>query len=298
MPDPKGYYKILEINKDSSIEDIKKAYRRKSLAYHPDRNKNDPNATSMFQKIGEAYEVLIDSNKKNLYDRGMDNFEDSINPEDIFDIFARSGMFTSNSFDQTPFGGAHVFSVGTNGVQFSPMMQKPTSINSSLVINFEQSYNGCTLPIDIVRWTKIGNLKEEEKETIYVDIPQGIDDNEIITIKDKGNCINNNKGDIKVFIKLQNETMFERQGLDLIYNKSISLKESLCGFKFSIKHLNNKTFQINNEKGNIITPNYNKYVPNLGIKRDNRVGQLIISFSIQFPEKLSLEQIQILENNL
>ena len=73
--------------------------------------------------------------------------------------------------------------------------------------------------------------------------------------------------------------------------KEITLKESLTGFKFDIKHLNGKTYTINNDSGNIIPSNYIKEIPKLGMTREGIPGKLIIEFSVIFPEKLTEEQI-------
>ena len=80
----------------------------------------------------------------------------------------------------------------------------------------------------------------------------------IIVVQGKGNVYNNNKGDVKIFVNVPNKTEFKRSGLNLIYNKEITLKQALTGFKFEFKHLNDKTYAINNEEGNIIKPNYQK----------------------------------------
>ena len=80
-------------------------------------------------------------------------------------------------------------------------------------------------------------------------------------IKEKGNIINDTlKGDIKIFIKIENDSGFERQGLNLLIKKNISIKESLCGFTFEMKHLNGKTYTLHNNVGNIIPPDFKKII--------------------------------------
>jgi DnaJ family protein A protein 2 len=155
------------------------------------------------------------------------------------------------------------------------------------------------MPIEITRWILENNVKREETETIYLPIPCGIDNNEIIILREKGNVLNdNNKGDIKVFIKIQNDTDFIRNGLDLVLNKTISLKDALCGFTFDMNYLDGRTFKINNNSGNVITNNYNKVLANMGMKREAHVGNLIINFTVNFPDKLSEEQIEALKKIL
>ena len=63
------YYELLEVSKDASAAEIKKAYRKKALQFHPDKNQGNPNAEKQFKGISEAYEVLSDENKRRLYDR-------------------------------------------------------------------------------------------------------------------------------------------------------------------------------------------------------------------------------------
>ena len=89
-----------------------------------------------------------------------------------------------------------------------------------------------------------------------------------------------------------------RDGLDLIYNKNVTLKEALCGFAFDMKFIDGRNFKINNGNGNIIHANYKKIVPKLGMKRDNHIGNLIIIFSVMFPEKLEEDQINKLREIL
>ncbi|MDY6843606.1 MAG: DnaJ domain-containing protein, partial [Thermodesulfobacteriota bacterium] len=82
----KNYYKILGINKDASEEEIKKAYRKLALVYHPDRNHGDSGVEEKFKEIGEAYAVLSDRNKRKTYDRhGPSTFRQSYRPGDIFE---------------------------------------------------------------------------------------------------------------------------------------------------------------------------------------------------------------------
>jgi len=177
-------------------------------------------------------------------------------------------------------------------------MQKPPAIIKNIQITLEQAFTGCNLPLEIERWTNNNeeNIRYSEIETIYVTVPAGIDENEVIVLRDRGNVVNEHlKGDVKIGIKVVNETIFKRSGLDLIYGKSLSLKEALCGFTFEIPHLNGKTLCMNNNTNHtIIKPGFRKTIPNMGMQRDDRRGALIIEFEIQFPESLTPEQIEVL----
>ena len=178
-------------------------------------------------------------------------------------------------------------------------IQKPEPLIQNITINLTQSYSGINYPLVINRWIMINNVKKNETEKIYFPIPKGIDSGEIIVIKDKGNCINNiHRGDLKLHITVKNNTEFKREGLNLKIKKTITLKQSLTGFSFDVRHINGKTYTINNDKGNIIPVNYSKEIDNLGMSRDNNIGKLIIKFDILFPRKLTNEQIDKLKEIL
>lgn len=299
-----NHYHILEIDENANTEEIKKAYRKLSLKYHPDKS-NDPSSISKFHSITAAYEVLSDKEKKKEYDfmqknpfakmmgsnmnmnMNMRHGHGSMDPmEDLFSqIFGGHGGEPSFPF-AAAFGSPNV-QIFRNGVPVS-LGQKPTPIIKNIIITMEQVLSGATIPVDIERWLVENGAKIFEKETLYVSIPKGVDDNEIIVLKGKGNiasdtCI----GDIKLFIKIDNTTDLKRYGLDLILEKKISLKEALCGFSFEFKYVNNKNYTINNNGGNIIPPGHKKTIPNMGLTRDGHTGSLIIHFDIEFPQKLN-----------
>ena len=163
----------------------------------------------------------------------------------------------------------------------------------------EDVFNGVNYPIEIERWIVQNKMKTTEKEKIYVNIPKGIDNNEIIMVEGKGNVVNTNRrGDVKIFIKIKNTTKMERQGLNLIYRKSITLKEALTGFSFQLEYFNNKTYTINNTDGKIIKPGFETVINNLGMSRKEKKGNLIILFNVQFPNSLTNEQIEELKKIL
>ena len=174
-------------------------------------------------------------------------------------------------------------------------INKINDIYTSLYIELTDIYNDTSIPLEIKRTITKTNHTIEEIETIYVNIFSGIDTNEIIIIKDKGHIDNNLQGDIKVKIIIKNNTIFKRQGLHLILNKEITLKEALCGFEFQFIHLNNEIYYIKNYD-NIIYPTYKKILPQLGLKRNEIYGQLIIKFTIIFPKYISDDKKKLLHD--
>jgi DnaJ-class molecular chaperone len=318
----KNFYNILGVNEKSTKDEIKKAYRSLQMKYHPDKNMSNPDAINMTQQINEAYEILGDEQKREEYDNARNNPNPfmrmntdggmDINVDDIFNMFFGGGGPFGGSMGMPmggmPMGGmpmgmgmgmggmkgmppgVHIFHGGPIGI--NQAFQKPTPIMKTIDINMEQVLSGATIPLEIERWVIENGLKIFETENIYVTVPQGIDDNEMIILRDKGNVLNENvKGDVKIFVKITNDTIFKRSGLDLIIEKNIKLKEALCGFTFEIKYLNGKSYTLNNNKGNIIPPEYKKVYQGMGLTRGEHKGNMIIHFHIDFPEKLTEEQI-------
>ena len=307
-----NFYNVLGINEKASKDEIKKAYRSLQMKWHPDKNQSSQESITMTQKINEAYETLGDEEKRNNYDNpnpfsrmnshsggGME-----VPVDDIFNMFFGGGGGMPPGFPGFPgFPGMppgakiHVFNGGPMG--FQQAISKPAPILKTININISNVLSGASLPLDIERWIIENGIKVHEKETIYVNVPQGIDDNEIIILRDKGNVLNDNvKGDVKIFVKITNETEFTRSGLDLVLEKNISLKESLCGFTFEINYVDGKSYTLNNNKGNIIPSEYKKVYPGMGLTRGDHKGNMVIHFHVKFPEKLSDEQIEKLSGIL
>lgn len=299
-----NYYNILEVSETASLDEIKKSYRKLSMMYHPDKNKNNPEATSKFQKISEAYETLGDIDKRKEYDAMRNNpfikmmhggggGAGGTGQTSMEDLFANlfSGGMPFNSF---PPGMANV-RIFHNGVPINAQgfTQKPTPIIKNIIIPIDKILSGTTVPIDIERWIIQDGNKVFEHENIYVTIPKGIDEGEMIILREKGNIVREDcVGDIKIFIKIENNTDFKRSGLDLIYEKTISVKEALCGFTFELKYITGKIYTINNQSGNIISHGYRKIIPNMGFSREQHSGNLIIIFNIKFPDKLTEESME------
>ena len=297
----KSFYEILGVDRNASKEHIKKEFRKLSLKYHPDKRNGDEDK---FKQINEAYQILSDDDKRRQYDNSYSNRNtgNNSNSNNVFNhnMYSSTGGFPGNSmndmfssmFQQNfPFNFTGDMNNNPNIRIFRNGMEVkkniiPETINTNVKISMKQAYEGASVPIDISRTIIRNQEKTRENESIYVDIPKGIGNNETIVMKNMGNVINDNKSDLKVKIILENESEFQREGLNIIYNKTITLKEALCGFSFNLPFINGKVYTINNNTGNIICPNYLKEISNMGFTRGNNTGKLIIKFSISFPEKL------------
>ena len=172
------YYKILELQPGASEEAIKKSYRKLSLKHHPDRNNNSEESKRKFQEINEAYERLT-SNEEAKTDNGFNEAE-MFNAENIFNMF------------QGNMGGFNNINIQIN---------KPPAIIKNITITLKDAYLGIMLPVEIERSIIEENQKKIEKETIYINIPRGIDRNEIIIYRNKGHITPTGLvGDIKIII--------------------------------------------------------------------------------------------------
>lgn len=301
-----SYYDILDVDKAASSTEIKKAYRMKSLHYHPDRN-DALDAEERMSEINEAYEILSDPVKKKHYDIEqrlkdtpfgfpfMQVPTQTVDEQDIQELFTSLFGGTTQMFQDRDIPMEELFSRNP----FHKKNKKPDPITMTLHISLEQAYNGCSLPIEIIRWSMVGDDKIQEEETVYVDVYEGIDNNEIIVLEKMGNVTEQQvRGDVKITIQIDNETHFQRQGLDLIYTKTLTLKEALCGFSFELLHFDSKKLQCNNNSQvTMVKPDTRKVIPKLGMKRSGNRGNLIIAFKVEFPDKLAphqIEQMQLL----
>jgi DnaJ family protein B protein 4 len=281
------YYDLLGVHSGASEEQIKKAYKKLAFQFHPDRN-SDVGASAKFQEVNEANEVLSDSAKRQSYDAQLNGVNtNTVQFHDMNDMF------------RTFFGNnAPMFQGHANS--FFHTMNRPAPIVKTLNLTLTQAYLGGSFPMELERWNLVENTRFDEKLTVYITIPCGIDENEVMIIQDSGNTINNTiKGDIKIHMKITNDTEFIRHGHDLIYKKTLTLKEALCGSKFDIKHISGKVLSFKNTVNSfIIRPGFRKVIPEFGMKRDNITGNLIIEFDIIFPDTLTPDQMNKLSEVL
>ena len=332
------YYKILEVQPNSSLEDIKKSYRRLSLKHHPDRNGGSVDAVKKFQQISEAYDNIGDPEKRKRYD-----FNNRFGSNPFGQMFGGGPPFQSSpEFETGQFPGVttpedllkHIFGGGAgmpfgpmnmgsanikmfrNGVPVNPttspmsefemhfggangMESKPAAITKKVTIDMITSIMGDKYPLEYERWTLEDGAKKSETVKIYVDIPMGIDTNEIIIVKDAGNVIHDKcKGDVKIIVTVENDSIFKRQGMDLLMDKNLTLKESLCGFTFEVKHLNGRTYTLTTPAGNVIQPGHTKTIADLGVMRDGKVGRLIVKFVVEYPNQLDERVVEKLKELL
>jgi DnaJ-class molecular chaperone len=311
------FYTKLGISEDASETDVKKAYRKLSLEFHPDRNKN-ADAQSKIQEINEAYETLRDADKRREYDMerkggggggfpfpgfpggggfafpgpggggfpfgngGIRVHHGGGMPPDMNNIFEQ---FFSGQMGGPNQNGFRVFHNGR------PVQQKPPPLEKLIPITLEKAFEGFSISIELEN--------QNGKEKIDVTVPRGIENRECVVVSEKGNCFGDMKGDLHLIFDVAPHESFRREGIDIVCNKTISLKEALCGFLLEIPHLNGKMLRITNQNQcNVVKPGYRREVPGFGMTRGEHTGKMIIVFDILFPEAITQEQRTVLNETL
>ncbi len=221
MAGNKDYYEILGVSKTASLDEIKKAYRKLALQYHPDRNKTKE-AEEKFKEVTKAYEVLADSQKRQTYDQmGAAAFEQGAGSayggQGPFGGFRQSGgQYGPFTYTYTTSGGAPDFDFGGFSDPFeifeqffggaSPFSQRQRKPVYSLNINFMEAVHGVTKQVNI------------EGKTQKIKIPAGVDNGSRIRFND-----------FDVLIEVSPDRRFRREGADIISEKEISFTQAALG---------------------------------------------------------------------
>ena len=319
-----NYYKLLNVNEDASLDEIKKSYKNLAKKYHPDRKSGNE---EMFKKINNAYEVLSDSEKRKLYDKyGSVDMYGQFDNSDPFDIFANvfGNMFGNSSSNnnvkrtkdkkiykgitlENLYSGVNMkfiiernkicktcFGSGTKDISFVSKCNtcnghgvcRVKSFIGLTIMSCEKCFGtGEYIPNDQKCKTCDGDKVVNKKEEITVKIPKGFNENYIVLKGYSDEYINCETGDLVIHFRLKNHDVFSMNGKDLYMVKKISLKDALCGFELDVVHLDKNIYKIKIDE--IISPEYKKQIKNLGMYiSDNNYGNLYIKFEILFPKSL------------
>lgn len=251
MAGKKDYYEILGVGKTSSEEEIKKAYRKLALKYHPDRNPGNKEAEEQFKLINEAYAVLSDKEKRKQYDTmGMGGFQQHYSEEDIF-----RGFNVGDLFKDLGFGGRDIFSIIFGGRQSQQgarggRQRSQSHYDFGDYITREQRqqhgnldlYYELEIPfMDAVKGAekRISFSTQHGVEEVNVKIPKGITTGKKLRLQGKGNRnpYTGQAGDLYVTIKVGDHPAFKREGNDLHVKATVRLTDALLGTTIEVPTL-------------------------------------------------------------
>mmetsp|Transcript_4949 Transcript_4949/g.13087 ORF Transcript_4949/g.13087 Transcript_4949/m.13087 type:complete len:414 (-) Transcript_4949:392-1633(-) len=321
--DTEKLYDTLEISKEATQKEIKKAYFKLSRTHHPDKGGDE----HKFKEISAAYEILSDPDKRKAYDKyGLEGVSEdgpsAAGGEDLFSMF---------------FGGG--------GGRRSAGPRKGPSIQHPIKVSLEDLYKGKTVKLAINRKVIVGEVKtcetcrgqgvvlevrqlgpgmitqvqracskcggqgtsastKNERKVIEVHIEKGMKHNEKVTFRGMADeTPNRETGDVHFIVQEKDHPLFKRKGADLLVVKEISVNQALTGFTWKIKHLDDRDVVIKTRPGQVIeaetqdedtgrTMPYMMMIPNEGMpSRGNPFirGNLYIAFHVKFPKSLDPE---------
>lgn len=318
----KNYYDILGVGKSASQDEIKKAYRKKAAKYHPDKNPDDPSAEEKFKEVGEAYEVLKDPEKRNLYNKvgkdwkkyqraggsaegfnwsdyarqgggqgfsGQRNYQTGFDINDIFGN-ARSGEPSGggfSSFFETIFGGGSPFGQQTRQYRNSGLHQNHSrqDTKAKITISLQEAYEGTS------RTLRIGD------EKMKVKIPAGIQDGQRLKLKGKGasKARGGIRGNLYLTIKIDMPEGYERKDNSIYYDHPVDLYTAVLGGETVVNTLSGKakiTIPPGTSGGKLFR------LSGMGMpefRNPSKKGDLFVRMQIQVPKKLSAEEKKLFE---
>ncbi|KAF4108360.1 dnaJ homolog subfamily B member 13 [Onychostoma macrolepis] len=312
----RDYYAVLEIKRNATDADIKKAYRRLALKHHP-RSSSHARAPERFTLLAEAFDVLSDPRKKATYDKfGEEGLKGGI-PSELGVNGAWSSVYVYHgNADETFrqfFGGDNPFAdfFTSDGSEDNTALKslrgqkeklQDPPIERDLHLALEDLYYGCTKKIKISRrvMNEDGHTSSIRDKILTFTVKAGWNEGTRITFPKEGDQGPNNiPADIVFVIRQKPQPCFVRQNDDLYYTAHISLEKALTGFSVEVETLDGRLLNI--PINDIVHPQYTKTVTGEGMplahNPSNR-GDLIIRFITQFPEKLSPEKKQLLKQAL
>ena len=289
------FYKTLGVSEDASESDIKKAYRKLSRKYHPDLNPGDAAAEKKFKEISEAYDVLSDKKQREEYDQirrygaagmggfggggytgypgadafgGFSNGGAGINIDDLLGgLFGggAGGSRRSAGFTSADFGG--MGGGGFGGAQHAAPEESTTSTRISLA----QAYTGATVTV----FLPDGSHTEAR-------IPAGIKDGQKVRLRGKGL----RGGDLKVTVRVSEDSVYSREGNNLILCAPVTLAEAVDGAVIEVPLPDASTVKLRLAPGQV---GRRLRAKGRGFKAKGGDGDLLVIPEIVLPTELSAE---------
>lgn len=247
----KDYYSLLDISRSASADEIKKAYRKLAMKYHPDKNPGNKSAEDKFKEITEAYEVLSDTKKREMYDQfghagaqgfggggfggaGAGGFGGG------FDGFrSQTGNNSGDPF-QDIFGDmfGDIFSGNRSSSSRAKKPSRGTDLRYTLSISFEDAALGTEKVISFMR--QRGNKEESAK--LSVNVPAGVKEGQRLKLANEGDAGPNTSGpgDLYVIVNIQEHSLFKRNENDVTLDLPIAYTDAILGTNIEVPTLTGK----------------------------------------------------------
>jgi curved DNA-binding protein len=293
------YYQILGVKKDASQDEIKKAYRKLAMKYHPDHSKGDKAAEEKFKKISEAYAVLSDKEKRKEYDTfGSEGFRQRFSQEDIFrgfdfgDIFREFG-FGGGDFSSGRSGGRQFHFGGGSGFNFGGGQQQARVKGSDLVYELP-----LTLREVAAGTSKVITFQHQGgTENLTVKIPPGLISGKKLRLAGKGSPspYGGPAGDLFIKSKVLNDPVFETEKQDLYLNRELKLSEAILGTTISVPTIDGKQLSLKIPAGTKHGTKMRLSGHGLPGMKSSKKGDLFVRIQVNIPKHLSAQQKKLVE---
>ncbi len=303
----KDYYKILGVAKDASAGDIKKAYRKLALKYHPDHASGDKAKEEKFKEISEAYAVLSDAEKRKNYDTyGSEGFQQHYSQEDIFrgsnieDILREFGFGGGSFFSggRKTGGGGKRFSFNPESMfNFGGGRQQPSAPAKGSDMEYEI---GLTLSEIATGTSK--NLSFQNPsggtETITVKIPKGMVSGKKLRLAGRGQSspYGGPAGDLYIKSKVMPDPVFKLRDFDLYISREVKLSDALLGTQISVPTIDGKQLSLKVPPGTRHKSKMRLAGNGIPHMKGTGSGDLFVEILVAMPKKLNKKQKQLVES--
>ncbi|MDD3168109.1 MAG: DnaJ C-terminal domain-containing protein [Eubacteriales bacterium] len=303
MAEKQDFYEVLGLKKEASSDQIKKAFRKKAMQYHPDKNPGDKKAEEKFKEVNEAYGILSDAEKRDKYDKfgfaGIDPNAAFSGGRDQGQGFGNQGgphyrtydNYNEAGFDFQSFSGSefesifgNLFGGGFGSAQAKPQPRKGADLLTDITITFEEAAFGTKKRVKV------------NGKTISITIPEGIDNGSKISLKGQGQPGVNGggSGDLIVAIKVKPHSRFTRKGADLYIDMPVTVTQAALGTSIIVPTLRDK---VSYKVPAGTQPDTLFRLKGKGIKdlKSKKSGDLYVRILVKIPTNLTEQQRDLLE---